>query len=236
MKLLTESNPKVQKGTAFGYLTAILHFAPSTLSGILNACPYATEGCINSCLNKAGRGGIIKKGETSNAIQEARIARTRFFASDRAGFVRQLSREIDAHARRAKRHGLKPAIRPNGTSDISWELVAPELFARHAAVVFYDYTKGTHRFSNGHQWRYMPANYHLTLSRSEINEGDCLRVLGAGHNAAAVFRDRLPESYKGFPVINADAHDLRFLDARGVWCGLVAKGPARHDRSGFVID
>ena len=80
MKLLTESNPKVQKGTAYGYLTAILHFAPSRLSGVMNACAWATEGCIRSCLNKAGRGGIIRKGEDTNAIQRARIARTRFFA------------------------------------------------------------------------------------------------------------------------------------------------------------
>ena len=99
MKLLTESNPKTQKGTAHGFLTAILHFAPSRLSGVMNACAWATEGCIRSCLNKAGRGGIIRKGEDTNAIQRARIARTRFFADNRAEFLAQLSKEISAHER-----------------------------------------------------------------------------------------------------------------------------------------
>ena len=33
----------------------------------------------------------------------------------------------------------------------------------------------------------LPANYHLTFSRSETNEADCKRVLEAGGNVAVVF-------------------------------------------------
>ena len=33
MKLLSTANPKIQKGTAKGYLSFILHLAPATLSG-----------------------------------------------------------------------------------------------------------------------------------------------------------------------------------------------------------
>jgi hypothetical protein len=39
----------------------------------------------------------------------------------------------------------------------------------------------------------------------------------------------------GFPVYNADHTDLRFLDPVGVQ-GLYAKGKAKRDDSGFVVD
>jgi hypothetical protein len=51
---------------------------------------------------------------------------------------------------------------------------------------------------------------------------------------AAVFSE-LPETYLGKPVINGDESDLRFLDAQGVIVGLVAKGKAKKDKSGFVV-
>jgi hypothetical protein len=52
-------------------------------------------------------------------------------------------------------------------------------------------------------------------------------------NVAMVF-DRLPDSYMGKTVINADEHDLRFLDPMGVIAGLKAKGRAKKDTTGFV--
>ena len=49
--------------------------------------------------------------------------------------------------------------------------------------------------------------------------------------------DELSKSkYKGYKVINADLHDLRFLDIKNTIAGLVAKGKARKDYSGFVLD
>lgn len=44
----------------------------------------------------------------------------------------------------------------------------------------------------------------------------------------------LPSVWLGREVINGDAHDLRFLDKPGTIVGLKAKGPAKHDTSGFV--
>ena len=38
------------------------------------------------------------------------------------------------------------------------------------------------------------------------------------------------------PVINGDKTDMRFKDPVGVIVGLKAKGKARKDTSGFVID
>jgi len=37
-------------------------------------------------------------------------------------------------------------------------------------------------------------------------------------------------------VIDGDKDDLRFLDPKGVVVGLIAKGKAKRDTSGFVID
>ena len=36
--------------------------------------------------------------------------------------------------------------------------------------------------------------------------------------------------------VNADQNDLRFLDGHNIIAGLVAKGKARKDYSGFVLD
>ena len=38
----------------------------------------------------------------------------------------------------------------------------------------------------------------------------------------------------GFDVINGDESDLRFLDKQGVVVGLIEKGLAKKDETGFV--
>lgn len=228
MELLTVGNPKTAKGIALGYHTAILHLSPSDLSG-RDLCPFASPACRIACLNTAGRGGIIKKGETTNKIQQARIRRSRWFLDDRAGFLAALAKDIAAHVRQCARLGVRPAVRLNGTSDIPWERVAPQLFAQFPDVVFYDYTKAEHRMSER-----LPANYSLTFSRSETNGAALLR-LPTSANVAVVFAGRLPDTFAGRPVINGDATDLRFLDPQGVIVGLLAKGKAKRDTSGFVV-
>jgi hypothetical protein len=47
--------------------------------------------------------------------------------------------------------------------------------------------------------------------------------------------NKIPETYKGKPVYNADDTDLRFLDPKGVVLGLKAKGRAKKDTTGFVV-
>ena len=55
-------------------------------------------------------------------------------------------------------------------------------------------------------------------------------------SAAVVFSGELPATWRGYPVIDGDEHDARFTDAgAGVIIGLRAKGKARHDSSGFVV-
>ena len=59
-------------------------------------------------------------------------------------------------------------------------------------------------------------------------------VLQMGGNVAVVFRDRLPKTWKGHEVINGDESDLRFRDKQGVIVGLIEKGMAKKDETGFV--
>jgi hypothetical protein len=98
-----------------------------------------------------------------------------------------------------------------------------------------DYTKSVKRALE-HARGQLPSNYHLTFSRSETNEAQCLEVLAAGGNVAVVFAGSFPVEYLGFPVINGDAHDLRHLDPRGCVVALSPKGTrAKRDASGFVV-
>jgi hypothetical protein len=224
LKLLSTANPKIQKGTKLGYLSFILHLAPATLSG-RETCPKRTAGCTAACLNTAGRGGMFRKGETTNMIQKARIRKTQLFFSDRDTFMEQLEQDIKLGIKQAAKLGLTPVFRLNGTSDLSWEKYG--IIEKFPGVQFYDYTKVL-----GRKVAHLP-NYHLTFSAADGNDADVARAVAQGLNVAAVF-DSLPSEYMGREVINADETDLRFLDPKGVIAGLKAKGRAKKDTSGFV--
>ena len=224
MKLLSTANPKIQKGTKLGYLSFILHLAPADLSG-KEVCPKRTAGCTAACLNTAGRGGMFRKGETTNVIQQARIRKTRMYFEARDEFMKALEADIKLGIKQASKLGLTPVFRLNGTSDLSVEKWG--IIEKFPTVQFYDYTKVL-----GRKTAHLP-NYHLTFSAADGNDADVAKAVAAGMNVAMVF-DKLPETYMGRTVINADETDLRFLDPKGVIAGLKAKGRAKKDTSGFV--
>jgi len=218
-KLLSTANPKIQKGTEKGYLSFILHLAPADLSGN-EVCPKRTKGCTDACLNTAGRGGMFKRGENTNMIQKARIRKTKYFFADRAGFMDDLTSDIMKAVNFARRKGLKPVFRLNGTSDLSWEKYG--IIEQFPTIQFYDYTKVL-----GRKTAHLP-NYHLTFSAADGNDSDVQKALAQGMNVTVVY-DRIPEG-----VYSADEDDLRFLDPRVGIIGLKAKGRAKKDTSGFV--
>ena len=235
MKLLgIGNNAKTIKSDKGGeYLTAIMYLEPRNT----RICPYQDIAkCKEGCLNTAGRAGIIKKGETTNNIIEARKRKTNLFLEDRAEFMRLIVKDIEALIRKADRLGVKPCVRLNGTSDIQWETIeldnGKNIFEEFPNVIFYDYTKiPTRKVSKF-------KNYHLTWSYSEANQkyADYFKTaLDKGMSVAVVFKNELPVSYKNTRVINGDKDDLRFLDDKGVIVGLKAKGKAKKDTSGFVI-
>ena len=235
MKLLSTGNPKVLKGMSQGYNTYILHLAPANVSGY-ETCPKRTAGCTAACLNTAGRGGMFKRGESTNVIQEARKRKTKMFSENRAEFMRLLVADIELAIKQSKRLGLTPVFRLNGTSDLAWEKYevpgARNIFELFPTVTFYDYTKIL-----GRKVKDIP-NYHLTFSAADGNDADVVKAIQQGYNIATVFGIKktlpMPETYMGLPVFNGDESDLRFLDPHGVVVGLYAKGKAKKDTSGFV--
>lgn len=239
MKLLSTGNPKVLKGMKEGFNTYILHLAPANLSGF-ETCPKRTAGCTAACLNTAGRGGMFKKGATTNVIQEARKRKTRMFFEQRAEFMAQLVKDIELAIKQSAKLDLIPVFRLNGTSDLSFEkyevvrngVTYKNIFAAFPETQFYDYTKIL-----GRKVADIP-NYHLTFSAADGNDADVMKAIAQGMNVATVFGIKktlpMPETYNGRPVFNGDESDLRFLDPKGVIVGLYAKGKAKKDESGFV--
>lgn len=223
--LSVDTNAKTVKGQSKGYLTGILYLAPDRVSGLINVCPNASPACRAACLYSAGRGAF-------NSVQKARTAKTVFYVKDRERFLSTLTENVASVIRKAKSKGMRATVRLNGTSDIGWERYT--VIQAFKTTRFYDYTKNVqrmHAFLDGK----LPSNYSLTFSRSETNESQCLEVLKRGGNVAVVFRKELPTHWNGFPVINGDENDLRFLDPKGVVVGLKAKGKAKTDTTGFVV-
>jgi hypothetical protein len=253
MQLLNiDANPKTIKGRRKGYVTAVLYLSPADSSGTELCGMAEIAGCKVGCLNTAGRGGMAKgsatfiaaNGETlpDNAIQKARLARTTFFLSDQSAFMERLVKEIERAKRYARRKRKRLVVRLNGTSDIRWESIPcirrgkpfANAFAAFPELQFYDYTKLPNRRVAG-----IP-NYHLTFSYSHREEfapivAKAVRYYGAAVNFAAVFKKAIPAYFLGRRVVNGDESDLRFLDRRNVVVGLIAKGKARRDTSGFVV-
>jgi hypothetical protein len=226
VKLLTAENAKTTKGELLGFLTGILYLAPHKESGVMNTCPMSSPGCRAACLYTAGRAGIFPM------VNAARKRKTLWLARDRDGFLRQLRKDIRSLIARARRQGLIPAVRVNGTSDLPW--LALQMAREFPDVQFYDYTKLPR------PWLRQRENYSLTFSLSENNAREALDALQWGINVAVVFHVKrgqpLPEIWNGFHVVDGDSHDLRFLDRHrfGLVIGLRAKGRARQDTSGFV--
>lgn len=244
------TNPKVLKGNAFGYWTAILHLSPadqvwhhypeplSLSKAWPTMCPHSTPGCRAACLHTAGRGGVFA------SIPEARARKTISFLTDRDAFMLQLSQEIGRFTVKARKAGFKACVRLNGTSDIQWErLILPSpypdsgkprtLFGAHPEVQFYDYTKHPGRFN-------LPRNYTLTYSLAETDASmvKAVAAINRGRNVAVVFdvkkRQELPmwmptgTPLQGLPVVDGDVSDLRFFRP----CGLhQARGRDHHRAS-----
>ena len=236
-RIFSTDSAKAIKAADYGYINGIHYLAPANLSGF-NLCPHASAGCIALCLGwHSGQAGMVKLDSDINSVRKSRNDKAVRFMRDRANYMRDVIRSIELLVAKAAKLGVKLCVRMNGSSDIAWEGVKVEgknLFEIFPQVDFVDYTKNPLRFN-----RALPANYHLTFSRSETNESDCLALLARGVNVAVVFADAVPSLWNGFTVIDGDKHDLRQLDPRGAIgtvIGLLPKGrKAKKDTSGFVV-
>jgi hypothetical protein len=200
-----------------------LSLAPSDQSGVINVCPKASPTCRKDCLYFAGRGAF------SNVVN-SRTNKTLYLNYDRDGFYSQLAEEL---YKIDKRHGANYCVRLNVLSDLNHlkQLKKVGLDVNNLQGKFYDYTKVL-SYLEYHKLHF--PNYHLTFSRSEINEPECFEALNLGYNVAVVFGN-LPKLFWGLPVIDGDLNDMRFDDVKNVIVGLRAKGRMIKNFSGFVV-
>lgn len=242
------SDAKTIKGETENVMTGILYLSPYKKSG-KNFCSHATPGCIIGCLDTAGRGQM-------NCIQEARLRKSLYFINNKTNFMLDLIESIIRLKKKAHNKGFTPVVRLNGTSDLLWEnikLNTTDVFSRKYIrdnmgylslhklykvnksfnmmelfndTTFYDYTKNPFRTT--------PSNYYLTFSRAESNDNNVQIAIERGLNVAVVF-ETLPKKYLGRKVINGDKTDLRFTDPKNIIVGLIPKGKAKNDTTGFVV-
>ena len=233
---LLGSNPKIEKtpDSDQKYFVQILHLAPSW-AALFNTCSMATLGCGTNCLNESGHGQPHMMSDGIHHVHVARVLRTLIWFKYRDQFKAKMQREIESQRVKAYRMDAIPVIRPNGTSDLRFESLWPELFAENPDFVFYDYSKDMSR-NVSHI-----ANYSLCYSVSEkTTESDIQTAFANGLNCVVVLRLKKdqdkPALWQGRPMIDGDKHDLRFLDPKGVFVGLYAKASAYGDQTGFVHD
>jgi hypothetical protein len=227
--LSINADSKTIKGEKIGYLTGILYLAPANTTKY-NTCSMAEKAqCAKACLYSAGRGAF-------NSVQQSRIDKTLYFYESRDEFMMQLFKNIKALIKKAESKGLKPLVRLNGTSDIRWENVPFEgatIFEAFPNVQFYDYTKDANR-------KDLPVNYDLTFSYSGVESFTPYveKAQSKGLRMAVVFRkiENIPLTFKGITVVSGDNSDVRHLDDQGVIVGLYAKGAAKRDTTGFVVN
>ena len=221
------SNTKTAKNSLKTY---ILYLAPyNQNSKGINICPKASKGCAAACLFTAGRGRF-------DSVKNARINRTEYFLADKERFCLQLAGELVQINKTAKKRSELVAIRLNGTSDLDFIYLLKKYAGLDpfslSQLIYYDYTKIL-----GKVKKYIDEpRYILTFSRAEDNHSEAIEALQLGANVSAVFNGELPRRFKGFKVIDGDASDIVMIYNRGAVLGLKAKGQAKKDNSGFVIN
>ena len=203
-----------------GTNSRVLYLAPATASG-RNVCPWSTPECRSTCLGE-------HSGQMSmTPARNARDWKTQLYFGDRELFWTILANEIASHEKACEKTELLPVIRLDGTSDLG---LAGEIAATFPGVIFYDYSKDPKRALASAKGD-LPDNWHVTMSYSGSNRADCVKVLQAGGNVATVFgarpgiegrrpADPLPATWEGFPVVDGDKSDARWLDGRGTVAGL----------------
>jgi hypothetical protein len=221
------TNTKTAKNSLKTY---ILYLAPyNQNSKGINICPKASKGCAAACLFTAGRGRF-------DNVKNARINRTEYFLADKERFCLQLAGELVQINKTAKKRSELVAIRLNGTSDLDFIYLLKKYAGLDpfglSQLIYYDYTKIL-----GKVKKYIDEpRYILTFSRAEDNHSEAIEALQLGANVSAVFNGDLPRRFKGFKVIDGDKSDIVMLYNRGAVLGLKAKGQAKKDTSGFVIN
>lgn len=238
---LTSDNYKLAKDVVGEEIEiAGIALLPHSMSGVgKTLCPHSVPSCRATCL-ATGAGWNAAR---PSATMKPRLARARALAKDPVAFAASLLHEVKLWSKRVRDEGVTPALRLNVYSDIPWEVIAPGLVEELATHVrLYDYTK-----IPGRRLQATALGYDLTLSYSgPAHARHAQRELAEGGKVAVVFHTPgrpdsgwqapLPLSMDGYPVIDGDLHDARFLDPGGSVIGLRFKQMANRDAAADKAD
>jgi hypothetical protein len=234
-RVLRTGDAKTAKSMKKGILTGIVYLAPAGLAGGPTVCPWASPECIDACLNRAGRGQLAIN-------QQARVDKTLLLFEFPEVFWAILERDIARLMKTAERVGLRAAVRLDGTSNVLRHGAARRgLIARFPDVPFYDYTKAPLRT----EAKFVTANPNMSvvysLSERPNSEGEAEVYLRNGFGVAIVVATKtmaqsmIGGTMWGYPIVDGDNTDARFLEPGPRVFVLYAKGPAKKNGGRFVL-
>jgi hypothetical protein len=201
---------------ATGRLSAVVYLAPADLSG-RDVCPGRTNECTILCLGRTSGRMVM------TPVKQSMVWKTalRFGAPDL--YFTLLCIEIKALIKKARKLGLAPRVRLDGTSDIG---DSEKLCGLFPDCGFYEYTKIARR---ANRWLDRMDNLHVALSFTGYNKPDCIDYTNRGGVVAVVTdltrHDAKPSTHWGIDVIDGDKHDDVSADPRGSIRMLSWKGP-----------
>ena len=216
------NSTKHEKAFKYNEMVYTIYLAPAKSSGY-EVCPGRTAECTLLCLNESGKNKMNTEREV---IRNSRIKKTRLFHEDHQFFVKWVFEEIKLARKKAEKLNYRFSVRLNNTSDISPEDfyilnedgVRVNILEYFNDVQFYDYTKVPERLELTKKY----SNYDLTFSFSGTNKFDCLQMLKNDVRVSVVFKT-VPETFWGYPVVNGDNYDMRYLDPKQSIIGLKFK-------------
>jgi hypothetical protein len=218
---MVNNSAKHEKAYHYNEMVYTIYLAPAKSSGY-EVCPGRTAECTAACLNMSGR-NIMDVGR--EVINGSRIKKTKLIFEEKEFITRWIIDEITAAKAKAEKQGFRFSVRLNNTSDISPEDfyitdngVRLNLLEIFSDVQFYDYSKISSRIHLMNKY----DNYDITYSFNGHNWESCEIMLKNNVRVCVVF-DKVPESYMGYKVINADLYDMRYLDPTNVICGVKFK-------------
>ena len=224
------SNAKTTKGLDEKGIEGVILYlsaadsAAKKLGRKITVCPWS-DGCEEPCLVGAGRGRM-------SPVQAGRLRKTLMYFNEKSRFLGELTHELGLLSKRATKKGKIATARLDGTSDLGLDRVVAPYFPE---IKFYGYTKSEKRITDWlTETDTVPSqNRHYTFSRGATNQEACERVLALGGNVAVPSVLERPETFMGYPTLNGDKHDFRFLDKPGHIVWLTAKGTNDMIRSGI---
>ena len=241
--LLSTNNLKLVKGEKFNWKSFILNLKSGDVyfkNKLRKTCTDTSEACLLYCLDHQ------KRGKFTN-VKWARMIKTKRYFFDPKKFKIDIYNEIKRKGQwwAKNRPSWRTCYRLDGTSDLGIGRAIAG-WPTMQNYQFYDYSKNPNvlkKYIKGHY----TSNYHLTFSWSGENKQSCLYALENGVNVAVPILNEIkamqdlpslwhPNKLWGYPVINGENSDLRFLDSKqGAIVALKPKGSLIHDTSGFLI-